>query len=104
MDAVKTMWENVKDGSLDNLDLKAIDAVRDALDQKKDMRLRTDTVFKVLKAHGLLNDKGANERTGPGGGPVPVTIRSIEVVGEDDGAFVEGEVKELPPAAGAPGE
>ena len=108
MDAVKLMWENLKDGSLDNLDLKAIDAVRDALDQKKDMRLRTETAFKVLKAHGLLNEKTITEHTGPGGGPVPVTIRPIRVAGEDDTmrttAFVEGKSKELPPAAGAPGE
>ena len=78
------------DRTLKNLDMKAIEVVRDTLEQTKDKRLRAEVAMKVLKSHGLMSDKAIMEHTGPGGGPVSVAIHTVEVLPPDGVQPLEG--------------
>lgn len=78
IDHIAAQWVDLLDRNLKNLDLKAIEVIRDTLEQSTDLRLRAEIAVKVLKSHGYMPDKATLEHTGPGGGPVTL-IHTVEV-------------------------
>lgn len=81
-DHIKKMWADVVDGTLQSLDIRAVQAVKVALEQTADGRLRTETAVRILRAHGFLPDRV--EHVGADGGAIQV-IHTVEVVGPKEG-------------------